>query len=104
MAAHVWRGILAGGGISVICAAVWWVVAAVARRSDAKHFVAAHLGGMTARLALALGLTAWALIRLEMHTGAFLATFLGSYTFFMIAEVVWLARQRHRPAAGSRAR
>ncbi|HEX9801798.1 MAG TPA: hypothetical protein VGB35_00945, partial [Gammaproteobacteria bacterium] len=71
-APEVWTGILAGVGISLVCAAVWGIAAALGRRSDAKRFVAAHLGGMATRLVVALALTAWALVRVEMHTGAFL--------------------------------
>ena len=100
---HVWTGVLAGAGISAACLVVWGIAAAVGRRGNAKRFVAAHFGGMTTRLVLALALTAWAMTRLEMHLGAFLAALLGSYTLFMIAEVTWLARQRRRLAAGPRA-
>jgi drug/metabolite transporter (DMT)-like permease len=102
VSAEVWTGALRGVGISLACAAVWAIAAAVGRSRGAKRFVAAHLGGMATRLALALGLSAWAMSRMDMHTGAFLLALLGSYTLLMITEVLWLARERRRLSVATR--
>ncbi len=100
--------VLAGIGVSLACALVWAVSAWWGRGSDQKRFIKAHLGGMALRLALAGGLSAWALLRLEVRPGIFVLSLLGSYTLLMIYEVFWLARQRRlmlppkQPRTGSR--
>jgi len=86
--------VLAGIAVSACCALVWALSALWARRGGSKRFVTAHLGGMAVRLGLAGGLSAWALLKLNVQIGAFVVALLGSYSLLMVAEVVFLARRR----------
>jgi len=92
---RTWTSVLAGAGVSLACALVWWAGAAWARRGGgSRRFLVAHLGGMGVRLALAAGLTAWALAALDLRPGLFLLALLGSYALLLVAEVMWILRNR----------
>ena len=93
--------LLTGVAVSAACALVWVLSARWARHGDSRWFMVAHLGGMTVRLALAGGLSAWAMLKLNLQIGAFVLALLVSYTVLMVAEVIWLAR-RQRLSAGTR--
>jgi len=100
--AGAWQSALAGVAVSLACAAVWLVSLRLGRRAADKRFLTAHLGGLTVRLALAGGLSAWALTRLGVRQGIFLTALLTSYTMLMILEVAWTVRRRRLEAGAQR--
>lgn len=89
--------LLAGVAVSAACALVWALSARWARQGDSRRFMIAHLGGMAVRLALAGGLSAWAMLKLDIQIVAFVVALLGSYSVLMVAEVLVLARRRGSP-------
>ncbi|MFQ5570782.1 MAG: hypothetical protein ACE5G0_13945 [Rhodothermales bacterium] len=88
-----WLSLGLGIGLGLLYSAASLVVNRYALRQDSHRFLLIVLGGMIARMALALALVALIVLLLPVEQVAFLASFLGVFVIGIIVEVMILHRK-----------
>ena len=94
MSDGILTGALVGAGLAVAYSAVAYLLGRAALRSSRQTFMVIVMGGMVARMLVALLILTLILVFVPIHTVAFLLGFFGVFMIGMTFEIVTLHRQQ----------
>lgn len=94
MSDGILTGALVGAGLAVAYSAVAYLLGRAALRSSRQTFMVIVMGGMVARMLVALLILTLILVFVPIHTVAFLLGFFVVFMIGMTFEIVTLHRQQ----------
>ncbi len=87
------RALLFGFILGFFSVGIHWVVSAYLRRLNNRYFIWAYSGGILLRFLIVLPLFALLIVLTKNEPLLFTFSFILSYIFFSVTEILWLSRR-----------